>query len=151
LFRVDSNEVAFSELYPKHDWPIENVLRFLAAARQHSPILDRVTIANISSRRASSVRISYTDLLLALELEAGSTVHFTAPRGSTAFISVDAQLDGTTKSIRAMKDLYLDKPGPSIPVDVTVEIGESDVRLGVRSPISGREQPRTPAWSIAAR
>jgi hypothetical protein len=133
LHEADYLDDGFGEAYPGHDWPGENVLRFLAADRGQVAISDKLIIANESSVRVSFVKVHYCDLIAVLDLQPGAAVAFTGPRSETGFISAEAQLDGVTKPLYARRRVSLNRPQkPVTAMALEVKIGQREIMIAAK-------------------
>ena len=136
LYEGDNMDGGFGDTYPRHDWPDEHVLRFLAASREYAPVTDRVTLVNRSSTRLAFATVSYTDLVLILDVDPGASVGFsTARRDPTyTYVSIVAQLDGSAGRLFAGRSVASSEGRqPVKPMNIEITVGQVEIGLSLRS------------------
>jgi hypothetical protein len=137
LYEGDNMDGGFGDTYPRHDWPDEHVLRFLAARREYASVTDRVTLVNRSSRRLEFATVSYTDLVLILDVEPGASVSFSAARRdpSYTYVSIVAQLDGSVGRLFTGRSVAAsERPEPVKPMNIEISVSQGEIELSLRSP-----------------
>jgi hypothetical protein len=131
LFEGDSMDGGFRDSYQQHDWPAENVLRFVATGPDRTSIVDRISITSKNtSRRIPFIRIRSRDLFVVLDVPPGASVAFAARREETSFIWAEAHLEGVTGSLYAKDYLSSDqRPDQLTPMEIDIEVTENDIRF----------------------
>lgn len=120
LYRDES--VSFREQFPREEWPLPNVLRFVAVGSLHKPPRGEMAISNSSGKRIRYMRIAARDLFLVFDVQHDARVTLN-PINST-FVSIDgAFADGTALPPVARNFTFLED------VRYSVHVEEGTTRL----------------------
>ena len=133
LYLAESFTEGFSTLFPKPDWPSENVLRFRRQSESAPVIVSQIYVINRGSRNVSAAVIRSEDLVLLFDLQPGSETQLAARQNDGGF-SVDVWVAGRTTALHGSGGMPTEAAPSSLLPRVSLEIGDDRVNIRWEGP-----------------